>query len=43
MVIPKSMIEWIKEESKESGWNIKGLYNITKGVNTNKYNIIKAC
>lgn len=32
VVIPKPMIEWRKEESKESEWNIKWIYAIIKAV-----------
>lgn len=32
IVIPKPMIEWIKEESEVSKWNSKGIYAIIRVV-----------
>lgn len=39
-IIPKPIIEWTKEESKESKLNNKGLYAIIGAVTLNGYKII---
>lgn len=43
MVIPKPIIEWTKEESKESKWNKKGLYAIIIAITPNENRIIQSC
>lgn len=42
-VIPKSMIEWNKEECKGSKWNNKGFYAIIRVVISYKNQRIQRC